>query len=151
MSMLRDWRIISRCDIYYAIAEKYANYVLDSALVYLDKAVYVAEKAGNDTLRTKVELKLSTTLTAGGFYVASKETLESLRRNTLTKAQLILYYGAWTTLYHELYSSSHEPDAFQEKYRQMYTAYRDSLLAVTDPMSILHLRMLAQTTVCADP
>ncbi len=133
---------VARCDIYYAIAEKYANYVLDSALVYLNKAVYVAEKVGNDTLRTKVELKLSTTLTAGGFYVASKETLESIRRNTLTKTQMISYYGAWTTLYHELYSSSHEPDAFQKKYRHMYTTYRDSLLAVTDPMSIQHLRNL---------
>lgn len=124
----------------YKIADEFASYSIDSSLLYLDRAIEAARKCGNDSLRVHAELKQSAMLTSGGFYVAAKEVLESTPRNSLKGQNLISYYSAWTALYHELYSSYHEPEAFEHKYRRMYNIYRDSLLMVSSPHSTTYLR-----------
>ena len=131
-----------RYALLFRLAEEYATYVIDSSLVYLEKATHLAREIGNDSLRVTAEIKRSSILTIGGFYVASAETLVSIPRNELSRQHLVLYYGAWASLYHELYSSSHEPEAYKKKYRESYNIYRDSLLSVSDPTSIIHVRNL---------
>lgn len=124
----------------YEIAFNFTSFSIDSSLLYLDKAIEAAIKSDNDSLRINAELKQSMMLTSGGFYVAAREILESTPHNMLKGQNLVTYYNAWSTLYHELYSSYNEPSAFQNKYRKMYNIYRDSLLEVSSPNSIIHLR-----------
>ena len=126
--------------ILYEIADEFANYSIDSSLLYIDKAIAAAIKSGNDSLRIRNELKQSSVLTTGGFYVAARDVLESIQYNLLKGENLMLYYVAWSHLYHELYSSHYEPASFQSKYRDLYTVYRDSLLGVISPSSGTYLR-----------
>ena len=125
---------------HYKIADKYANYSIDSSLLYINKAINAAIESGNDSLKIRAELKQSSVLTTGGFYVAAREILESIQRDTLKGENLISYYNAWSHLYHELYSSHYEPASFQSKYRNLYATYRDSLLDVVSHDSRIYLR-----------
>lgn len=124
----------------FRIADEFANYSIDSSLLYLDKAIAAAIKSGNDSLRIQAELKQASILTTGGFYVAARDVLESTPHHSLKGENLISYYGTWSYLYHELYSAPYEPASFQSKYRNLYTIYRDSLLEVTSPDSRVYLR-----------
>lgn len=125
---------------HYNIADKFANYSIDSSLLYINKAIESAIESGNDSLKVRAELKQSSVLTTGGFYVAAREILESIQRDTLNGENLISYYNAWSHLYHELYSSHYEPASFQSKYRNLYATYRDSLLDVVSHDSRIYLR-----------
>ena len=124
----------------YKIADKFANYSIDSSLLYIDKAIEAAIESGNDSLRINAELKKSAVLTTGGFYVAARDVLESIQHGIIKGENLISYHSAWSHLYHELYSSHYEPATFQTKYRVLYTVYRDSLLKVVSPDSRIYLR-----------
>ena len=127
-------------DLLFIIGEKYATYVIDSSLLYFRKASELAQDIRQDSLLIRSEINRSSVLTVGGFYVAAKEALESLPRKDIKGDVLSLYYNAWSSLYHELYSSYLEPDDLKEKYRAKYNIYRDSLLAISDMNSMVYLR-----------
>ena len=129
-----------RYSLCYDIAEEYSNYILDSALVYMEKAELFARETGNDSRRIDAELKLTELLTVGGFYYEANEILAAIPRNTLKGKLLVQYYNAWTLLFHELYSSSTESAGLKEKYRARYNVYRDSMLCVADTLSSVYLR-----------
>ncbi|MCR5560373.1 MAG: DUF6377 domain-containing protein [Bacteroidales bacterium] len=133
----------SGADMYdwcFQVAEEYSNYVVDSALVYLEKAVATARGMGSATLMYKADCTRAVILSGAGFNVESLEILSSIPRKGLKRKDLEHYYGAWTSLYHSLYSGTMEPDPFREKYRALYNVYRDSLLSVADTMSHAYLR-----------
>lgn len=122
------------------IAEEYANFVLDSALVYYGKAIGIAEETGCDSLRIAAEFRQAALLTVGGWYVEAGEILSSIPRKDLSGPLLEDYYNAWALQYHELYSVTNDLTGFEQKYRDNYTLYRDSLLTVADTMSLRYLR-----------
>ena len=127
-------------DVLYEIANQYAHYVLDSSLVYIEKAADIARNAGYERLEIYAEIRRSTMLTIGGFYMEAAEILSSLPRNILDGVQVIPYYNAWMSLYREVYSSSYEPVDFKDKYYDRFEVYRDSLVCVADTQSIHYLR-----------
>ncbi|MBR6054714.1 MAG: hypothetical protein IKP46_05185 [Bacteroidales bacterium] len=123
-----------------AIAGKYSNFIVDSALVYIAMEEQFAREMGSNSLVIDSRLRRSNTLSMGGFYVEAGETLESIPRNELDGKSLVQYYNARALFYHELYSATNEPADFREKYRSKYNVYRDSLLAVADTTDHLYLR-----------
>ena len=122
------------------IASEYSNYVLDSALVYLEKAIQVAKETGSDSLLFYAEFRQADLLTVGGWYVEAAEILSSIPREGLDGSLLEDYYNSWALQYHELYSVTNGTTGFEKKYREKYTIYRDSLLSVADTMSTRFLR-----------
>lgn len=130
----------ARYDLYFEIAEEYSNYMLDSSLVYLEKAIRVARATGSDSLRVAAEIRRASILSIGGLYYEANETMSSIPRDALRESMYVSYYQSWALLFHELYSCSGEPADFREAYRAKYNIYRDSLLAVADPSSLLYLR-----------
>ena len=138
---LRDaYTYREKYDILYDVANLYAHHTLDSSLVYFEKAADVARQARDERLRMSVDIRRSTMLTIGGFYMAAAEILNSLPRKELLGFQIVAYYNAWSSLYHELYTSPYEPDFFKAEYRNRCDVYRDSLLSVADTMSVYYLR-----------
>ena len=127
-------------EILYEIANLYAHFTLDSSLVYIEKAVDVAREAGDDRLEISGNIRRSTLLTIGGFYMAAAEILNSFPRDSLGGFQVVAYYNAWSSLYHELYSSPYEPQSFRKDYRERCEVYQDSLISVADTMSVYYLR-----------
>lgn len=126
--------------VLYEVADRYANYTLDSSLVYLEKAAQVANENGDTSLRITADIRRSVMLTVGGFYLEAAEILKSLNRKELNRNQLVEYYNSYTSLYHEVYSSPYEPTSHRESYRERYTTYRDTLLSVLDTTSLIYLR-----------
>jgi len=130
-----------RFALYYTIAEDYHNYIVDSSLVYLEKAVLLADQMGMDSLRFKAMITKATVLADTGFYTESQQTIQSVPRDALEKWNLYeKYYNAFALLYHNLYSDFNVPDSFEKEYRQLYNVYRDSLMAVSDTASITYMR-----------
>ena len=122
------------------VANQYAHYSLDSSLVYFEKAAQVAKEAEDEFLIVSTDIRLSTMLTIGGFYMAAAEILNSVPRKALRGVLRVPYYNAWMSLYREVYSSSYEPDAFKKEYNDRYVEYRDSLICVADTMGVHYLR-----------
>ena len=122
------------------VANQYAHYSLDSSLVYFEKAAQVAKEAEDEFLIVSTDIRLSTMLTIGGFYMAAAEILNSVPRKSLQGVLRVPYYNAWMSLYREVYSSSYEPDAFKKEYNDRYVEYRDSLICVADTMGVHYLR-----------
>lgn len=122
-----------------AIADVYSSYNVDSAIVYVTEAEYVAKAAGLDSLRINAGLLLSEALTSGGFFMESQEVLAKVPRKSLKPSQIVPYYHAWSSLYHGLCTSLEEPKQFVEEYRCRYDTYVDSLLIAADPADIRFL------------
>lgn len=129
-----------RYKLCYKIADDYSTYVLDSALFYFGEAIQIAREIGCDSLRIEAEFREANLLTVGGWYVEAEEILSSIPRKSLSGSLLEAYYNAWALRYHELYSVTNGPAGFEQQYRDKYTIYRDSLLAVADTMSLRYLR-----------
>lgn len=123
----------------YHIAREYSNYVVDSTLIYLQKASQIADEAGLDSLKYRADIMLATQMSEAGYYSEAHEVISSVPRKAVNGNLLEIYYNAWAMLYHNLYSDFNEPDSFDKKYRESYTVYRDSLLSVADTMGILYL------------
>ena len=86
----------------YDVAEKYSHYNIDSSLVYFNRAVQVAADADDELLRIYAQIRLSTMLTIGGFYMEAAEILNSVPREALLASHLAPYYNACMTLYREV-------------------------------------------------
>jgi len=128
-----------RFALYYSIAGQYSDYVVDSSLVYLRKAIQLAQETGLDSLRIQAEITLAALMSDAGFYTEANETLVSVPRKAVGKELEVAYFNAWASLYHNLYSDYKAPGPFQKQYREQYAIYRDSLLAVADSLSIIYL------------
>ena len=140
LQLSEDGTYRQKCALLYEIANLYAHYALDSSLVYIEKSAALAKEFEDEDLVISAEIRRSTLLTIGGFYKEASDVLASVPRDKLQDSQLSSYYKAYTSLYHELYSSSYEPATFREEYADKYNAYRDSLLNVVDTMSLHYLR-----------
>ena len=128
-----------RIEIYSDLAKRYSKYNVDSSLVYIDKACGLADAIGNDSLGYMARLKRVDLLSGAGFSTEARETLETIRREAMMGDLLNAYYYSWTEHYHNLYSSSSEPERYKKEYRNLYNIYRDSLLAVSDSTSQTYL------------
>lgn len=123
----------------YYIAKEYSSYVVDSTLIYLQRASQVAAEAGLDSLKIRADLMLSALMSEAGFYTEARDVLVSVPRKAVKGKLLESYFNAWTLLYHNLYSDFNAPDDFADEYRENYAVYRDSLLLVGDTTSVLYL------------
>ena len=135
--------------LYYKISRMYSKYIVDSALVYMGKAIQISRNAGCDSLRIKAEIARANILSDAGFYKESHEILLSVDRKLLRGALLVSYYEAWSSLYHYLYYGPYEPEDFRERYRAKYNIYKDSLLSVADTLSQLYLHNMERTAARA--
>lgn len=124
---------------HYRLAEEYSSYIIDSALVCLERAAVLAKAAGCDSLFLSARIIQSTVLAESGFYTEAMETIAPVPRKGLSGRQLALYYNAVAQFYHNLYQDYNVPDAFEKVYRERYNVYRDSLLMVADTTSMLYL------------
>jgi len=129
-----------RFEQYCNIAELYSKYQLDSAFLYLDKAIAFATERGMDSLCLTAKFSKSLFLSESGFATEAQEILGAIPRSAMSGELLTIYYNSWAEYYHSLYNSPHEPATYRKKYRASYNIYRDSLLAVLDTTDAVYLR-----------
>ena len=131
-----------RYSLYYDIAMAFSNNSADSSIVYLEKAIEAAQLSGIDSLWLQAQIVLADLLSDYGYYLEAHETISSVPREKLEGGLLARYYHTMGLLYRNMYSDYNEPRSFENKYREQFNIYRDSLMMVTDTLSIRYLRSI---------
>lgn len=125
----------------------YKAYICDSAILYLNKNVLIAEKLKDNDRLCETKLYLSYLLGSSGMYKEAVDVLESVDRKNLPAHLLIDYYDTHHHLYGEMAFYTQDRSV-SHTYRQISDSYKDSLLAILPLGSDLQLTM--QEAICRD-
>lgn len=128
----------SRYDVNFHIFEEYKAYKNDSAMVYIDRCIALAQEIGDRTSAADGLALLAKQCSAVGMYSEALNALESIDRRDLDRKGLGDYYVALNHVYGELGYYSKVPRLSQEYYKKA-DQYRDSLYSVLDPGSEMSL------------
>ena len=91
-----------RLHIYEQLANEYSPYVYDSAMVYVQRGISLAEKTGNSEYYNLFQITKASLLIVQGFYVEAKENLDKIEIQQSDPNQSYLYYSAKSSLYYNL-------------------------------------------------
>ena len=91
-----------RLHIYEQLANEYSPYVYDSAMVYVQRGISLAEKTGNSDYCNRFMITKASLLIVQGFYVEAKENLDKIEIQQSDPNQSYLYYSAKSSLYYNL-------------------------------------------------
>ena len=113
-------------DIHLKLYEEYKKYQTDSAIYYVFENQKIAEQLSREELRQETNLQLAWLYLIKGMYIESKDILENIQKENLTKDLLCSYYEMYV-----MYYSQYNNSAYFVKSEQ----YRDSLLLILEPSS----------------
>lgn len=109
-----------------SIYEAYRAFNCDSAILYLNKNIELADKLGDLNLRIESRLTLSYLLSSAGMYIESSHILSTMIRKDIPSHLLLNYYDCFSHLYGEL-SVYTQYKEFADAYGEISQLYRDSL------------------------
>ncbi len=126
---------------------EYKAYSCDSAISCLNANLKIARLLDDRDKIHETLMLFSYHMASSGMYKESLDMLDSVDRGRLKEEQLPAYYSAREHLYGELAFYTQAKD-FSDDYMRLSNIYKDSLLAVIDPMSDLALNL--RETMCRD-
>lgn len=120
--------------VYRQLYEEYKAYKSDSAILYLQKSILLANKANMQTeandLRSLLALQYSTT----GAFTEAIHVLNGINKEALNKNGKKDYYIAFYHVYGELgFNNIHIDEDLSQEYYSKQNHYRDSLFAILPP------------------
>lgn len=124
-----------RLDLTRQLFFMYKQFVLDSAYVYADRKLHVAQRIGNKEEVQYTQLDIAAILIKNGDYIAAIRQLQSLDRPLMSTGVQTYYYS----LYGELYEAKRLTaltKAQKDYYEQLRVGYRDSLRNLQTKKSI---------------
>lgn len=124
-----------RLDLTRQLFFMYKQFVLDSAYVYADRKLQVAQRIGNKEEVQFTQLDIAAILIKNGDYIAAIRQLQSLDRPSMSTSVQTYYYS----LYGELYESKRLTaltKAQKDYYEHLRVGYRDSLRNLQTTKSI---------------
>ena len=110
--------------------QEYQKYILDSAVVYVERNLEIARSLKSARKIYQSLLQLAPLYSFSGKYIESQTILESIDPSQLPKDMLSKYYEAYIQFYDHYGLAS-----YQNKYQDIKMALRDSLMKTTDPQS----------------
>jgi hypothetical protein len=120
--------------------KEYKAYMLDTALLYLDRNLQIAESLNKDEWINETKFKLSHLLSAVGIYKESFDILETINRSHIPDYQKSDYYSCYEHIYSEL--SFYTPITKNKTtFREYSKLYKDTLLHFLNPESDEFLRI----------
>ncbi len=117
--------------IYKKIFDEYEAYICDSAFLYSQLSLQLAQETNNTYWLNEGLFQIASILTISGMYPESIEKLSSIDKSTLTNHQVRNYYTNYYHAYTE-WAEYAEYD-YSAKYKKLGRIYQDSLLAVLEP------------------
>jgi hypothetical protein len=116
-------------DLTQQLYEEYRAYQCDSALLYLNKCIEIAEYLRDNTRKYADMLQLAYLMGSSGMYKESIDVLESIDRPILPEDLLEQYYSAQLRVYGELgfYTQDKKKSGY---YSGIAQTYKDSLLTL---------------------
>jgi hypothetical protein len=117
---------------------EYKAYICDSALLYLNKSIEIAERINDNERKMESMLLLAYLMGSSGMYKEGIDILETIDRNQLPSFLNISYYSAHDRLYGELgyYTQDKKKASY---YSNISRTYRDSLRSALPEKSEAYL------------
>lgn len=108
--------------IYEQLANEYSPYVYDSAMVYVQRGISLAEKTGNSDYCNRFLITKASLLIERGFYIEAKESLDKIEISQSDPKQNFLFYCAQSSLYYNLNAYCQKME-FSQRYNELFKEY----------------------------
>ena len=108
--------------IYEQLANEYSPYVYDSAMVYVQRGISLAEKTGNSDYCNRFLITKASLLIEQGFYIEAKESLDKIEISQSEQKQNFLFYCAKSSLYYNLNAYCQKME-FSQHYKELFKEY----------------------------
>ena len=108
--------------IYEQLANEYSPYVYDSAMVYVQRGISLAEKTGNSDYCNRFLITKASLLIEQGFYIEAKESLDKIEISQSDPKQNFLFYCAQSSLYYNLNAYCQKME-FSKHYNELFKKY----------------------------
>ena len=108
--------------IYEQLANEYSPYVYDSAMVYIQRGISLAEKTGNSDYCNRFLITKASLLIERGFYIEAKESLDKIEISQSDPKQNFLFYCAQSSLYYNLNAYCQKME-FSQHYNELFKEY----------------------------
>lgn len=108
--------------IYEQLANEYSPYVYDSAMVYVQRGISLAEKTGNSDYCNRFLITKARLLIERGFYIEAKESLDKIEISQSEQKQNFLFYCAQSSLYYNLNAYCQKME-FSQHYKELFKEY----------------------------
>ena len=126
--------------IYEQLANEYSPYVYDSAMVYVQRGISLAEKTGNSDYCNRFLITKASLLIERGFYIEAKENLDKIEISQSDPKQNFLFYCAQSSLYYNLNAYSQKME-FSKHYNELFKEYIGKALYYCPKNSALYYYM----------
>ena len=126
--------------IYEQLANEYSPYVCDSAMVYVQRGISLAEKTGNSDYCNRFLIAKATLLIERGFYIEAKESLDKIEIPESDPKQKFLFYCAQSSLYYNLNAYCQKME-FSKHYNELFKEYIGKALYYCPKNSALYYYM----------
>ena len=108
--------------IYEQLANEYSPYVYDSAMVYIQRGISLAEKTGNSDYCNRFLITKASLLIERGFYIEAKESLAKIEISQSDPKQNFLFYCAQSSIYYNLNACCQKME-FSQHYNELFKEY----------------------------
>ena len=123
--------------IYEQLANEYSPYVYDSAMVYVQRGISLAEKTGNSEYYNRFQITKASLLIERGFYIEAKEYLDKIEIPQSDPKQSYMYYSAKGALYYNLNAYCQNME-FCQDYNKQFKEYISKALYYCPKNSALY-------------
>ena len=126
--------------IYEQLANEYSPYVYDSAMVYIQRGISLAEKTGNSEYYNRFLITKASLLIERGFYIEAKESLDKIEIPESDPKQNFLFYIAQSSLYYNLNAHCQKME-FSKHYNELFKEYISKALYYCPKNSAMYYYM----------
>ena len=126
--------------IYEQLANEYSLYVYDSAMVYVQRGISLAEKTGNSEYYNRFQITKASLLIERGFYIEAKESLDKIKIPESDPKQNFLFYIAQSSLYYNLNAHCQKME-FSKHYNELFKEYISKALYYCPKNSAMYYYM----------
>ena len=126
--------------IYEQLANEYSPYVYDSAMVYVQRGISLAEKTGNSDYCNRFLITKASLLIERGFYIEAKESLDKIEISQSDPKQNFLFYCAQSSLYYNLNAYCQKME-FSKHYNELFKEYISKALYYCPKNSAMYYYM----------
>ena len=126
--------------IYEQLTNEYSPYVYDSAMVYVQRGISLAEKTGNSDYCNRFLITKASLLIERGFYIEAKESLDKIEISQSDPKQNFLFYCAQSSLYYNLNAYCQKME-FSKHYNELFKEYISKALYYCPKNSAMYYYM----------
>ena len=130
--------------------EEYYTFNFDSAMVYVNKGLSLAEATGDDYYVRMFQIHRGLLLATSGYYSQAEQTLLSLHPEEMKGEQLFAYYYSLTWLYN-FWNGYCNDKEFAPLYARKRLEYLSRAITVCKPNSAMYYYLMGERSYYVNP